>query len=412
MNLRPLAYCFWVILVVRFALAFLFFRSQPKTATLVQGLLSVGFVFVLLGLRLCTHDSFPKLGWPPVMRWVTLYLGWTGLSLTWTFSDTFLSALGYWIMMLLDIAVVLVMLKWGDVEGIAVASLKGFITGVWIIDALALLFSSYDEFGRLGDPEYLHPNNLGHFTSIAALISIFFWRRAANGSSDRRLWAAGSIALCCMIIRTLSKTSIIAFAIAALSSLLLGSNLRLRQKLRIMALVIVLTSLSYGLISRYATTYFDEGMDSATTLTGRTLLWIESWDMILERPTIGYGILSFRNYAPQNWEIRTVHGHNEWVTQAFQLGFIGVLITSIIYLLYYRHFRKVEETAKRKLGTSILTFILIEGVASAEPTGLLFPLPLLVLTAIWTAFTRERLSFPADNNGLHLPQLRLYTDIQ
>lgn len=384
MNLRPLAYCFWVILVVRFALAFLFFRDQPKTATLVQGLLSVGFAFVLLGLRLGIHDSFPKLRWPPVMRWVIFYLGWTGLSLTWTFSDTFLSALGYWTMMLLDIAVVLVMLKWDDVEGISVASLKGFVTGVWIIDALALLFSSHDEYGRLGDPEFLHPNSLGHFTSLAALISIFFWRRAADGGSERRLWATGSIALCGMIIRTLSKTSIVAFTIAALSSLLLGSSLRLRQKLRIIALVIVLASLSYGLMSRYVTTYLDEGMDSATTLTGRTLLWIESWDMIVERPAIGYGILSFRNYAPQNWEIRTVHGHNEWVTQAFQLGLIGVILTLIIYLSYYYHCRRVSDVVKRKLGISILTFIVIEGVASAEPTGLLFPLPLLVLTAIWT----------------------------
>jgi exopolysaccharide production protein ExoQ len=196
-----------------------------------------------------------------------------------------------------------------------------------------------------------------------------------------------------MVVRTLSKTSILAFMVAGLISVLLGSHLQLKAKLRLLLVPVTVLALTYGFTSQYLSTYLDENPSDATTLTGRTLLWIESSEMILARPTVGYGILSFRNYAPQNWEIRTVHGHNEWVTQAFQLGLIGVVLTVIIYWSFYRHFRQVTDLYKKKLGISVLIFILIEGVASAEPVGLLFPLPLLVLLTIWSS--ADHLDMPA-----------------
>jgi O-antigen ligase len=311
------------------------------------------------------------------------YVIWAGISLTWTFSESLIAAFGYWVAMVLDVLIVIAMLKWDDPEAISTASLKGLVTGVYIIDTLALLFSATDEYGRLGDPEFLHPNALGHLTSLAALTSLFFWQRSPAGSSTRRAWGIGSIVLSWMIIRTLSKTSIVAFAVAALFSILLGSNFTLRAKFRLLVVGATLVIASYGLLSKYLATYIDESEDSATTLTGRTLLWAESWDMIVEQPVVGYGILSFRDHAPQNWMIKAVHGHNEWITQAFQLGFVGVFLTVITYWSYYRHFREAADLFKQKLGISIAVFILIEGIASAEPVGLLFPLPLLTLLSFW-----------------------------
>jgi exopolysaccharide production protein ExoQ len=388
-QLESLAFWFWATLIVRFALAFLFFHDQPKAATLVQALISLAFAFILIILRLLAHGSFRPLPLPRVIQWAMLYIAWTGLSLSWTFSDTFLSAVGYWAMMLLDVLVVMAMLKWDEIERISIASLKGLVAGTYAIDSIALLFAAGDEQGRLGDPEFLHPNNLGHFTSLAALVSIFFWQRAPEGSSERSRWAIGSIILSWMVVRTLSKTSIVAFAVAAAFSILVGTNFRKKTKLRILFASFLLMAVSYGFTSRYMSAYLETNPNDVTTLTGRTILWIKSWDMITERPMIGYGTLSFRNYAPQDWEIRTTHGHNEWVTQAFQLGFVGVFLTAIVYVSYYRHFRRVKDLFKRKLGTSILIFTAIEGMASAEPVGLLFPLPLLVLMSVWASLDTD-----------------------
>jgi exopolysaccharide production protein ExoQ len=383
MNLRALAYCFWAVFITRLALAFLFFQDQPKVATFLHALISLAFAFVLVALRLCTHQSFPELPRARVMKWVILYLAWCGLSLKWTFSDAFLSAFGYWAMMLLDICVVLLMLKWDDIEGISIASLKGFVTGVYLIDAIALLFAK-NEDGRLGDLDFLHPNGLGQLTSLGALISFFFWQRAPERTFERRAWSAGSAVLSWMVIRTLSKTSIIAFTVAAFFAIILGSNFQLKRKLQILFVSVVLVLLSYGFVNQYLATYLDENPD-VTTMTGRTILWLKSWDMIVERPMTGYGFLSFRNYGPQYWDIRITHGHNEWVTQAFQLGFVGVCLTAMIYFSFYRQCRKVKNLLQRKLAFSILVFILIQSMAEAEAVGLLFPLPLLVLLAIWTA---------------------------
>src|SRR5215471_15178425 len=116
MNLKSMAYWFWTVFVVRFALAFLFFRDQPKTATLLQGLMSLAFAFLLIVLRLSSYDSFRPLPRPRVIKWVIVYVAWSGISLSWTFSDAFLSAVGYWVMMLLDLLIVMVLLKWDDIE--------------------------------------------------------------------------------------------------------------------------------------------------------------------------------------------------------------------------------------------------------------------------------------------------------
>ena len=142
---------------------------------------------------------------------------------------------------------------------------------------------------------------------------------------------------------------------------------------------------SYGLLSTYITEYVEDTPQDAATLTGRTILWMKSLDMISERPISGYGFLSFRNYGPQDWDVRTTHGHNEWITQAFQLGAVGLIFAAGIYWSYFRIFLTITDRSRKRLGISLLIYMLMEGMGIAEPTGLLFPLPLIILMATWGA---------------------------
>jgi len=387
-RLEWLVRAYWCISIVKFAFTFLFFQEQPKVATAVQALISVVFAFLLIFVKVSAKLVLHDVSWPPILKWIILYIGWTGASLAWTRSDSFGSAVGYWTLMLVDLLIVIGMYKLGETERISVAALKGYIAGAYLIDLIALIFANGDENGRLGDPAFLHPNNLGHFTAIAALSSLYFWQIAEKSDVRRRWWAVGSLVLSWMVVRTLSKTSIAAFCVSAAFMLLVGRSLQLKAKIKVILVAALLASVSYGFLSSYFKAYLEENPSDASTLTGRTVLWLRAGEMALERPVLGYGILSFRDYGPQDWEIRTVHGHNEWVTQVFQLGLIGVLLALIIYSSYFLHFKRVEPSLERKLGLSIGLFILIEGCASAEAIGLLFPLPLILVLTMWT---RDRL---------------------
>jgi hypothetical protein len=110
MKLRSIAFWFSAISVVRFALAFLFFSDRPKIATFLSASISLLFAFILMVLRLVVHRSFRPLPLTRAIRWAMAYIAWAGLSLIWTFSDTLLSAFGFWAGLLLDVLIVMALL--------------------------------------------------------------------------------------------------------------------------------------------------------------------------------------------------------------------------------------------------------------------------------------------------------------
>ena len=138
----------------------------------------------------------------------------------------------------------------------------------------------------------------------------------------------------------------------------------------------------YGSVAAYLDSYEDNTKEVAT-LTGRTVLWAEAWQMIEDHPLVGYGFLSFRDYGPQDWDVRTSHGHDEWLTQWFQLGGVGVVLTLAIYVSYLRAFWRSSRSARRQLGLSLLLYMLVEGLTIAEPFGLMFPLTMMLVLAVW-----------------------------
>jgi exopolysaccharide production protein ExoQ len=387
-SLVALAFWFWTLTIFRFAFVLLFFRDNPVTATGIGSALSVGFAYLMLLWILRTESKVTIVHWPPIIKWIGLYVIWCAISLYWTRSASLVSAIGYWVTMTLDLLIVAAMLKWGDVEAVVVASLKGLVAGCGAIAAAAIFFTTSSD-GRLGDLDFLHPTSVGNFSSIGALCSIYFWLKTRGQRGwGRWLWAGCALFMASILILSVSKTSMIglmaAFSFFALSSI----GIPFKTKLAVLVVGASLFIGMYGSISPYLTEY-EQNTKEVATLTGRTVLWARAWEMIEDHPIVGYGFLSFRDFGPQDWDVRTSHGHNEWVTQWFQLGGVGVLLTLAIYASYFRCFWHSPKSPQRQMGLSLLIYMSIEGLTIAEPFGLMFPLTLMMLLTVWTNSSAE-----------------------
>jgi exopolysaccharide production protein ExoQ len=210
------------------------------------------------------------------------------------------------------------------------------------------------------------------------------WLQTRNDKGyGRWLWISSTLFLTWILLRSLSKTSIAAFLCSAAFYIIFSRTIPLKTKVIALVTATVLFCAMYTFVNTYMVSYLEENPREATTLTGRTLLWVKSWEMIQDHPILGYGFLSFRDYGPQDWDVRTVHAHNEWITQWFQLGFVGLVITIAIYISYFRQLRRAAHSPRRELGLSMLLYMLFQGFAIAEPSGLTFPLPMVLLLATW-----------------------------
>jgi exopolysaccharide production protein ExoQ len=404
-SLSSMASWFWTLAVFKFAFALLFFQDNPAAATAVGAALDLGFVYFLLLWVGGAESIKQKAHFPTLINWIIAYCLWCALSLTWTHADSLVSAAGYLLSMVLGIAIVGAMIWWGDLEAVAIASVKGLIAGGWLISFCALFSTSDDPNGRLGNLEFLHPGKVGEYAGQAALCSCFMWARSRKDTGySRWLWTGSALFLTWIVLRSLSKTSMIAFCCSAAVYIMFSRIVPLKTKVIALVGAALLFSAMYTFVDTYVESYLEETPGEATTLTGRTLLWAKSWEMIQEHPTLGYGFLSFRDYGPQDWDVRTVHAHNEWITQWFQLGSVGLILTIGIYASYFRHLRRSSYSLQRELGMSMLIYMLIQGFAIAEPSGLTFPLPMLLLFATWAKTGEEVLRPSIAQARRRLPQ--------
>ena len=150
-GLVSLAFWFWLLTIARFAFALVFFRDNPAAATGLGSALTAVFAYRIVFWTVRTETKVEKASWPPIAKWIGLYVVWCAISLIWTRSASLLSAAGYWATMTLDLFVVGAILKWGETEAVVLASLKGIVAGCASIAVVALLFTSTDSEGRLGD---------------------------------------------------------------------------------------------------------------------------------------------------------------------------------------------------------------------------------------------------------------------
>lgn len=249
---------------------------------------------------------------------------------------------------------------------------------VWGAIALALIAwcSPTTEDLRLGNDAFLHPNTLGLEIGIATLLAQYLASRAALSK-----WCG--IALAITLLRTLSKTAIVAFVVAECWYLVQSRSMTRKAKLWIGATALLVIASFWSLLSAYIDVYNNTGSgNQAETLTGRTILWTVAFSMGLEKPWLGHGIYSLKALIPSFGAFEPVHAHNEVLQQFFEFGIVGLAIAAGVYWSFYRLARRAQHGELRLLALSLLIFALLHGLTDTVPFGLSYPLWLLTALSL------------------------------
>lgn len=350
----------------RVTLTYLFFRADPQAGTLVEIafnlLLLLPTAFYAIGP---SHTSLRDLVRTMPVRLVLSFLSFALVSLLWSDTQSRIAALSYWAALAADVALVVLLIRAESADKAAPSIIKGFVCGVCFLAIVAWSAPAMSDL-RLGDDDYLNPNAIGFECAFA----VFFCQYLAKTNVA---WRWVGAALFITLLRSLSKTSIIAFLIAESAYLLRANTLTRGAKLRLAAGAAGVVGIFWSLFSSYYTVYTNAG-NQAETLTGRTAIWAVALGLAWEQPWFGHGLHSFRTVMPAFDLFEPWHAHNEWLQQFFAYGLAGVSIVAGLYGSLFYQLRRLQSTPLRNMCMSLLIMVLIRGLADTERFDLSFPL--------------------------------------
>jgi O-antigen ligase len=362
--------------VFRVCLTFLFFQADPVMGTIVNIAIDLALLYgaVLYSAEDQTYVRHSILQTPPI-RWIVALLALSLISVQWTGAQSLVAALAYWMGMAADVAIVLQLLRHSEAVSCTQGIMKGMVWGAVVLSLVAWCAPATPDL-RLGNDAFLHPNTLGLEIGIATLIAQYLAHRGAR-------WKWLGIALAITLLRTLSKTAIIAFVIAECWYLMQNKQMTRKIKMRIGAAALLVVACFWGLLSSYIDVYNNTGSgNQAETLTGRTVLWTVAFSIGMEKPWFGHGLYSFKALIPAFGTFEPVHAHNELLQQFFEFGITGVVIAVGVYWSFYRQARRAMASDLRTLALTLLLFSSLRGLTDTTNFGLSYPLWLLTALSI------------------------------
>jgi O-antigen ligase len=372
--------------VSRVGLTFLFFQANPIAATVMTVLMDIALVYCALlwsaGAEQIVDAELLRIA--PV-RWMLALLAFSLVSVLWTGAQSVVAALAYWTGMAADVTIVLLVLRQGDAQRTAESLMRG---AAWGATALALIgwCSPLTKDLRLGSDFFLHPNTLGLEIGLGTLMAQYLARHGA-------LWKWLGVCLAITLLRTLSKTAIVAYIAAECWYMLQSRRLTRAGKARIAVAALLILACFWGVLSAYLDAYVTAGSgNQLETLTGRTVLWTVTATMGLERPWFGHGLYSFKSLIPALGDFEPVHAHNELLQQFFEYGIVGAAIVVGIYASFLRLARRAESTELKTLAIALWIFGVVRGLADAVPVELCYPLWLMAAMAVCLTRDEVRLA--------------------
>jgi exopolysaccharide production protein ExoQ len=306
----------------------------------------------------------------PCFFWVLFFLGFSGCSLIWSVAVSLPAAAAFWGAMAADVAIVVLLLRTGPIVEVSSSLMKGFVYGTCCIALIAWIMPAQSDL-RLGDDEVIGPNAIGY----ACAFAIFLAEYLIQVRHEQKRWRLPVLLLALTLLRSLSKTSIIAFAIG--QTLILFRNKSIPRKTKTMLIVGLLLTIVvfWGLLASYYDAYTGAAYQ-AETLTGRIGIWLYILNEAVQSPWIGHGFHSVWKVIPpfgvDQFEAR--HAHNELLQQFYTYGAVGVLMLTGLYLSFYRRARKLREPSLRVLLLGLLVFGIIRGLTDTDTFDLTLPL--------------------------------------
>ena len=373
----------------RYCIGYLFFQSDPRAG----GAFGVGLNFFL-----CAVVVFYSLGPAPntlrstvrvpAFRPVIAFLLVALCSLLWSATISVAVAFVYWCSVAADLAMVVLLFRTGPVERMSSSLMKGYVWGAGFIAVLTWLSPTMQDL-RPGNDDFFSPNAI----ALICAFGVFF---AQFLSRSERSWNLASIFLAITLLRTLSKTTIVAFIAGEALMLLRDSAVSRRKLLVILIISCLVVAAFWGLIQAYFDVYTTTG-NQAETLTGRVGIWGYVWEESLERPWLGHGFHSFRNVVPAFGTFEPWHAHNELLQLFYAYGVVGILLFLIVYGSLYLQLHRMPWSSDKALFYGLLLFIAIRGLGDTDRFELTLP-----LWCVFLVSSLLQISQPISLNSLEL----------
>jgi exopolysaccharide production protein ExoQ len=326
------------------------------------------------GLKPLTLKSILRL---PCVFWVLLFLGFSGCSLAWTIAVSLPAAAAFWCAMAADSAMVVLLLRTTPAANLASSLARGYVYGACAIAALAWMMPAESDM-RLAAGDLVGPNQIGYVCALGFFFAQYAMRSQEGKSNGGLKFCAGLLAV--TLLRSLSKTTILAF-IAGEAVLLLGDkSISRAAKVKVMLAAVLTLAMFSGLLLSYWDVYLNAGNQSET-LTGRIGIWGYLLEKSLEQPWIGHGIHSVwkvvPTFGPDQFEAR--HAHNELLQQFYAYGAAGVVMLIGLYGSFWRRVKRLASSPVKPLLLGLLVFAIVRGLADTESFDLSLPLWAIVL---------------------------------
>ncbi len=356
--------------------------TDPQTGAAATLILNI-LLLVAVAFHSCGEVKLPVRHMMHLhpMRWAIMFLLFSCCSLLWTSTASLSAAVAYWCAMAADFAMVVLMLRAGHITLVANSLMKGYACGACAVAVIAWLLPAQSDL-RLGDEELLGPNAIGYLCAFA----FFFAQNLAR--EKNRKWGAAAVLLGLTLVRSLSKTSIIAFLVSEMFLLAWDESINRRTKLFLAFGAVIVVAAFWSLLSSYYDVYTNAG-NQAETLTGRLGLWIYFLAEAVQQPWIGHGFHSVWKVIPpfgtDQFEAR--HAHNELLQQFYAYGAVGVCMFAGIYGSLWLQLRKLTAGPRKTFLLALLLFALVRGLADTEAFDLSLPLWSVLLISVLA--TRE-----------------------
>lgn len=352
---------------------------EPNVGTGVNlslDLLLLGLIcFNLLG---STHTSLRSMLRLSTVRWVLIFLATSLCSLAWSETASLPNSSAYWLGLAVDVAVITLLLRAGSMAGVSHSLMKGFIWSTCLLALVAWIMPTQTDL-RLGDEQYFNTNEIGNLCAFTIFLAQYLMR-CKDGK-----WRFVTLFLTATLLRSLSKTTIVAFLLSEAFLVVQDKSMSRRVKILLTTTTLMLGIVFWGLFEAYYDVYTSTG-NQAETLTGRTAIWLYVLNALSDHPWnlwIGHGFDAWWKVVPPfggNFEAR--HAENEVLQQLYAYGVLGILLLAGLYGSLYRQVRRLPRSPIKVLFLSLLLFIVIRGLAEADSFDLLLPLWSIVLIAV------------------------------
>jgi exopolysaccharide production protein ExoQ len=352
-------------LAFRYAIEYLFFQSDPRAGAAfglgLNLLLFAVVVFHSLGSGETTLRATLRV---PCFRPALAFLLFALCSLLWSATISVGVAFAYWCGVAADLAMAVLLLRTGPVDSMSSSLLKGYVWGAVCIAVITWLSPTMQDL-RPGNDDFFSPNAI----ALICAFGVFF---AQFLSRSDRAWNFPAVFLAITLLRTLSKTTIVAFVAAEALILLRDSAISRRKFFGILAGSGLVLAAFWNLITAYFEVYTTTG-NEAETLTGRVGIWDYVMERSWEQPWIGHGFHSFRNVIPAFGPFEPWHAHNELLQLFYCYGVVGLFLFLVVYGSLYLQLRRLSWSSNKALFLGLLLFIVIRGLGDTDRFELTLP---------------------------------------